>query len=86
MSYPLHCFRFLPVLCYSRKIGQKHSTGIGSRHLYAMTFDATSELAAIRGRRRALRKPRYRPSKLDRHHADLVALRQAGASYRELAE
>ena len=49
-------------------------------------FDATSELAAIRERRHALRKPRYRSSKLDRHHAELVAMRQAGASYRELAE
>jgi len=50
------------------------------------TLDATAELADIRERRRALRKRRYRPSLLGRYRAELVALRQAGASYRELAE
>ena len=50
------------------------------------TFDATEELAKLRARRQALRRRRYRPSKLDRYRAELAELRQAGASYRELAD
>lgn len=46
---------------------------------------ATSTLAALRDHRASARRQRYRPSKLARHRAELVALRQAGASYRELA-
>ena len=48
-------------------------------------MDATAELAAIRTRRRDLRRVAYRHSKLTRYRAKLVELRQAGASYRELA-
>ena len=42
-------------------------------------------LDAMRARRTAVRKQRYRSSKLTRCRAGLVTLRQAGASYRELA-
>jgi len=48
-------------------------------------MNATDELAAIRARRRDLRRVAYRHSKLTRYRAELVELRQAGASYRELA-
>lgn len=42
-------------------------------------------LDTIRARRDISRKKRYRPSKLIRYRAELVALHLAGASYRELA-
>ena len=42
-------------------------------------------LDAIRARRAAVRKQRYRSSKLTRYRAEIVTLRLAGASYRELA-
>lgn len=48
-------------------------------HQTARTLDA------IREHRSVARKRRYRPSKLMRYRAELVALHQAGASYRELA-
>lgn len=47
--------------------------------------DTASVLAALKDRRALARKRRYRPSKLARFRAELVALRQAGASYRDLA-
>jgi hypothetical protein len=47
--------------------------------------DAATALARLRARRAIARKQRYRPSKLQRYRVALVALRQAGASYRELA-
>ena len=46
---------------------------------------AASVLVALRDHRADARRKRHRPSKLARHRAELVALRQAGASYRELA-
>lgn len=49
-------------------------------------IDANAELAALRQRKADLRRKRYRFSKLTRHRAELVELRRAGASYRELAE
>ena len=48
-------------------------------------FDATVEIATLRQRQADLRRKRYRLSKLTPYRAELVALRQAGASYRELA-
>jgi hypothetical protein len=50
-----------------------------------MPHDAATALAHLRERRAIARKQRYRPSKLQRYRIALVALRQAGASYRELA-
>jgi hypothetical protein len=47
--------------------------------------DAATALARLRAHRAIARKQRYRPSKLQRYGVALVALRQAGASYRELA-
>lgn len=49
-------------------------------------INATVELTQLRDRRHDLRRVRYRHSKLARYRAELVALRCAGASYRELAE
>jgi hypothetical protein len=47
--------------------------------------DASTILERLRVRRALSRRPRYRPSKLRRYRASLVALRQVGASYRDLA-
>jgi len=47
--------------------------------------EAASTLADIRAYRSAAIKVRYRSSKLMRYRNELVALRRAGASYRELA-
>jgi hypothetical protein len=47
---------------------------------------AATALAALRAPRVAARFRRYRPSRLRRFRAELVALRRAGASYRELAQ
>jgi hypothetical protein len=53
---------------------------------HSMTpLDAATALARLRARRATARRQRYRPSKLRRYRGGLVALRQAGASYRELA-
>ena len=48
-------------------------------------FDPADELANLRQHKAALRRKRYNASKLTPYRAELVALRQAGASYRELA-
>ena len=45
---------------------------------------AQETLAALREKEKAKRKRRFRTSKLDPYRADLVALRRAGATYREL--
>jgi hypothetical protein len=42
-------------------------------------------LDAMHERRAVVRKQRYRASKLTRYRAELITLRLAGASYRELA-
>lgn len=47
--------------------------------------EVASALADLKDRRALARKQRYRPSKLARFRAELVALRRAGASYRDLA-
>lgn len=49
-------------------------------------FDAAAELAAVRQRRQVARRKQYRQSKLDRYRAELVQLRQAGASAADLVE
>lgn len=49
-------------------------------------MDATSELDKLRQRKIDLRRRRYRFSKLTRYRAEIVALRKAGASYREIEE
>jgi len=48
------------------------------------TFDAVSELAAIKQRRADMRRKRWRLSKLMKHRTELVEMRRAGASYRDL--
>lgn len=50
------------------------------------TFDAHAEVARICRRRAVARGKRYRKSRLDRYRAELVAMRQAGASCADLAE
>lgn len=49
-------------------------------------IDAAKELDTLRQRKADLRRKRYRFSKLTRYRAELVELRRAGASYREMAE
>lgn len=65
-----------------------HSTGPRPGYFgrHSMTpHDAATALARLRARRAIARQQRYRPSKLQRYGVALIALRQAGASYRELA-
>lgn len=47
-------------------------------------LNATAELLHIRQFKRLAKRPKYAVSRLNRYRAELVALRQAGASYREL--
>ncbi|MGL4715544.1 MAG: hypothetical protein ACRCWL_06490 [Aeromonas sp.] len=49
-----------------------------------MVFDPLSEVARLRQQTAIIRKPRFRPSRLDRYRAELIALHQAGASVAEL--
>lgn len=49
------------------------------------SFDAQSELDTIRKRKALAKQSRPTRSLLSRHRAELVKLRQAGASYPELA-
>ena len=50
------------------------------------TFDAQTEVERIRTRRAEARRKMYRKSRLDKYRAELVAMRQAGASCADLAE
>lgn len=50
-----------------------------------MIDQLTAELAAIRQQRRAARRKRYYRSRLDRHRAEIVALRRAAATLAEIA-
>lgn len=47
-------------------------------------FNAPVELQQIRQHKRLRQRKVYRQSRLNRYRAELVALRKAGASYREL--
>lgn len=48
-------------------------------------FNATTELETLRQYQAIRRKKQFWHSRLTQHRAELVQLRQAGASYRELA-
>ena len=50
------------------------------------TFDAPAEVEKIRARRTEARRKLYRKSSLDRYRAELMAMKQAGASCADLAE
>jgi hypothetical protein len=50
------------------------------------TFDAQTEVEQIRLRRAEARRKLYRKSRLDKYRAELVAMKQAGASCADLAE
>lgn len=50
------------------------------------TFDAVAEVERIRTRRAEARRKVYRKSRLDKYRAELVAMKQAGASCADLAE
>ena len=49
-----------------------------------MDFDPLAELAILRQQTAEIRKSRYPHSRLDRHRAELLALRHAGATVAEL--
>ena len=49
------------------------------------TFNATEELEAIRKRKALCRRRRFKKNRLERYRAELIELRQSGASYRELS-
>jgi hypothetical protein len=50
------------------------------------TFDPVVEVEIIRARRAEARRKLYRKSRLDKYRAELVAMKQAGASCADLAE
>lgn len=50
------------------------------------TFDPVAEVERIRARRAEARRKLYRKSRLDKYRAELVAMKQAGASCADLAE
>jgi len=50
------------------------------------TFDAQIEIDKIRARRTEARRKLYRKSRLDKYRAELVAMKQAGASCADLVE
>lgn len=50
------------------------------------TFNASDEIKRIRARRAEARRKLYRKSRLDKYRAELVAMRQAGASCADLVE
>lgn len=50
------------------------------------TFDPVAEVERIRARRNEARRKLYRKSRLDKYRAELVAMKQAGASCADLAE
>lgn len=49
------------------------------------TFDAQAEVKRIRSLRAETRRKLFRKSRLDRYRAELVAMKQAGASCADLA-
>lgn len=49
------------------------------------TFDAQAEVKRIRSLRAEARRKLFRKSRLDRYRAELVAMKQAGASCADLA-
>lgn len=50
------------------------------------TFDPQAEVKRIRSRRAEARRKLYRKSRLEKYRAELVAMKQAGASCADLAE
>ena len=50
------------------------------------TFNAQAEVERIRIRRTEARRKLYRKSRLDKYRAELVAMKQAGASCADLVE
>ena len=50
------------------------------------TFNAQAEVRQIRARRAEARRRLYRKSRLDRYRAELVAMKQVGASCADLVE
>ena len=50
------------------------------------TFNPTAEVETIRARRAEARRKLYRKSRLDKYRAELVAMKQAGASCADLVE
>ena len=50
------------------------------------TFDPVAEVETIRARRAEARRKLYRKSRLDKYRAELVAMKQAGASCADLVE
>lgn len=50
------------------------------------TFNAQAEVERIRARRVEARRKLYRKSRLDKYRAELVAMKQAGASCADLTE
>ena len=55
-------------------------------HKNKETFDARAEVERIRSLRAEARRKRFHKSRLDKYRAELVAMRQVGASCADLAK
>ena len=81
-------FSSYSMLCLARKLAVHSMEHRSYSKLVAtmLTPHKTSGiLDTMRARRTVVRRQRYRASKLTRYRAELVTMRQAGASYREIA-
>lgn len=68
-----------------RVILTRQNTRTGGSHSMTDAFDPKAELEAVKAKRAMQRRTTYRKSKLERYRAELVAMREAGASSQDLA-
>lgn len=75
-------------LCQTRKNARANTAGQGfvvvRAPIYVHQFDAPLSLQTVRLRRSKKRRQRFHRSRLTQWRAEIVELRQAGGSYREI--
>ncbi|MCD6047081.1 MAG: hypothetical protein K0S08_728 [Gammaproteobacteria bacterium] len=75
-------------LCQTREIARINTAGLDLKKVAAPTgkhqFDAPTSLIRLRERNNKKRRQRYQQSRLSHWRAEIVELRKAGASYREI--
>ena len=75
-------------LCQTRKNARINTARLGLESVAAPTskhqFDAPTSLKQLRERNNKKRRQRYQQSRLSHWQAEIVELRNAGASYREI--
>lgn len=78
----------LAPLCQTHENVRLNTAGLTSEAIAAPTdahrFDAPTSLRKLRERHNKKRRQRFQQSRLTQWRAEIVALRQAGASYREI--